>query len=408
MLKKLFSKFTRRKGKAYAEPNLMNAYARLPVSFVRGESANLWDAEGNHYIDALGGIAVTFLGHCHPTISQTISLQANTLLHTSNLFHISTQAKLSEKLCKLSGMDKVFFSNSGAEANEAAIKISRLFAREKNIEKPVIVCMKQSFHGRTMATLSASGNEYIQKGFEPLVSEFVHVDYNNIDALEQLNDNSNIVAVMLEPIQGEGGIIVPDKGYLKQVRELCDKNGWLMIADEIQTGVGRTGYWYAYQAEEILPDIVTSAKALGNGIPIGACLAQGKAAELITPGTHGTTYGGNPFACQVALSVLDVIDQENYLERAKELGAILKKQLQQRIGTTGKVIDIRGRGLMLGVELDQVYPNLAHRFLDAGLVVNITGGGKVIRLLPAVVTTEKQVKQIVDIIGTVIESLSSK
>ena len=407
MLKKLFSKFTRRKSKVYAEPNLMNAYARLPVSFVRGELANLWDAEGNHYIDALGGIAVTFLGHCHPTISQTISLQANTLIHTSNLFHISTQAKLSEKLCKVSGMDKVFFSNSGAEANEAAIKISRLYAREKNISNPVIVCMKRSFHGRTMATLSASGNDYIQKGFEPLVSDFIHIDYNKIESLEELTDNKNIVAVMLEPIQGEGGIIVPEKGYLKQVRQICDKNGWLMIADEIQTGVGRTGYWYAYQAEQILPDIVTSAKALGNGIPIGACLAQGKAAELITPGAHGTTYGGNPFACQVALSVLDIIEQENYLERAQELGTLLKKQLQQRIGTTGKVIDIRGRGLMLGIELDQVYSDLAQHFLDSGLVLNITGGGRVIRLLPAVVTTEKQINQIVDTIGAVIDSLPS-
>lgn len=408
MLKKLFSKFTRRKGKVYAEPNLMNAYARLPVSFVRGESVSLWDAEGNQYLDALGGIAVTFLGHCHPAISQTISLQANTLVHTSNLFHIPAQAKLSETLCRLSGMEKVFFGNSGAEANEAAIKISRLYAREKNIESPVIVCMNQSFHGRTMATLSASGNEYIQNGFEPLVSEFVHVDYNDAGALEELQNNKSIVAVMLEPIQGEAGIIVPDEGYLKQVRQICDKNEWLMILDEVQTGVGRTGYWYAYQAEGLLPDIVTSAKALGNGIPIGACLAQGKAAQLITPGTHGTTYGGNPFACQVASSVLDVIEQENYLEQAQNLGALLKKLLQQRIGTTGKVVDIRGKGLMIGIELDQVYSGLAQRFLDSGLVINITGDGKVIRLLPAVVTTEKQIKQIVDIIGAVIDSLPSK
>lgn len=408
MLKKLFSKLKRDKAKSYSEPNLMQAYARLPVSFVRGEGAQLWDANGNQYIDALGGIAVTFLGHCHPTISQTISLQANTLLHTSNLFHIPSQAKLSEALCRISGMEKVFFGNSGAEANEAAIKITRLYAREKNIDSPIVVCMNGSFHGRTMATLSASGNPAIQSGFEPIVSEFIHVDFDDIGALESLQDNPNIVAVMLEPILGEGGIIVPDDDYLKNVRSLCDKNEWLMVADEIQTGMGRTGHWYAYQASGVLPDVVTSAKALGNGIPIGACLAQGKAAQLITPGTHGSTYGGNPFATQVALSVIDIIEQENYLEQASALGPLLKKSLLERIGTSGKVVDVRGRGLMIGIELKQVYPNLAKKFLNAGLVVNITGGGKVIRLLPAVVTTEKQIKQIAEIIASVIESLPGK
>ena len=386
----------------------MQAYARLPVSFVRGEGAQLWDANGNQYIDALGGIAVTFLGHCHPTISQTISLQANTLLHTSNLFHIPAQAKLSEALCRISGMEKVFFGNSGAEANEAAIKITRLYAREKNIDSPIVVCMNGSFHGRTMATLSASGNPAIQNGFEPIVSEFIHVDFDDIGALESLQDNPNIVAVMLEPILGEGGIIVPGDDYLKNVRSLCDKNEWLMVTDEIQTGVGRTGNWYAYQASGILPDVVTSAKALGNGIPIGACLAQGKAAQLITPGTHGSTYGGNPFATQVALSVIDIIEQENYLEQASALGPLLKKSLLERIGTSGKVVDVRGRGLMIGIELKQIYPNLAKKFLNAGLVVNITGGGKVIRLLPAVVATEKQIKQIAEIIASVVESLPGK
>ncbi len=383
----------------------MNAYARLPVSFVRGEGAQLWDANGKQYLDALGGIAVTFLGHCHDTISQTISLQASTLLHTSNLFHIAAQAKLGEEFCRISGMDKVFFTNSGAEANEAAIKISRLYAQKKGIANPVVITMNNSFHGRTMATLSATGNQAIKAGFAPLLSDFMHVNFNDIAALQACEGNDNIVAVMLEPIQGEGGILVPEEGYLSAVRELCNRNGWLLIVDEIQAGIGRTGKWFGHQHDGIEPDVITSAKALGNGIPIGACAAKGTAAELISPGTHGTTFGGNPFACQVALSVIDVIESENYLARATELGGLLKKQLHQRIGTTDKVVEIRGRGLMLGVELDQVYPNLAKIFLDHGLVVNITGGGKVIRLLPAVVTSDKQASQIAEIIGAVIDDL---
>lgn len=403
MLKKLFGRFRRKQGDQYPEPALMNAYARLPVSFVRGEGALLWDANGKQYIDALGGIAVTFLGHCHPTISQTISLQANTLLHTSNLFHISAQAKLGEEFCRIASMDKVFFGNSGAEANEAAIKISRLYARTKNVEQPVVITMNNSFHGRTMATLSATGNEAIKNGFEPLLSDFIHVDFNDLDALKALQDNANVVAVMLEPIQGEGGVIVPDPDYLSGVREICDVNNWLMILDEIQTGMGRTGDWFAHQASDVKPDVLTSAKALGNGIPIGACAARGKAADLISPGVHGTTFGGNPFSSQVALSVIDVIESEQLLEKSKELGQQLKKQLQQNLGTLDKVIDIRGRGLMLGIELDKAYPGLAQTFLDHGLVVNITGAGKVIRLLPSVVTTEKQIKTITETICSVIE-----
>lgn len=405
MFKTLFSKFKHPSDKGYPEPNIMNSYARLPVSFVRGEGVYLWDANGDKYIDALGGIAVTFLGHSHPTISKTISLQANTLLHTSNLFHISAQAKLSEALCDISGMDKVFFSNSGAEANEAAIKISRLYAHSKKIGSPIVVTMNNSFHGRTMATLSATGNDAVKKGFEPLVADFLHIDYNDIDALKSLQENANITAVMLEPIQGEGGILMPDAGYLKAVRDICDANDWLMIVDEIQTGMGRTGRWFAYQHEDILPDVVTSAKALGNGIPIGACLARGLAAELISPGSHGTTFGGNPFASQVALSVIDVLKKDNLVDKAAELGAMFRKHLQQQVGTSDKVVEIRGKGLMIGVELHKAHPELAQKFLDKGLVVNINGGGKVIRMLPAVVTTEQQIKKISEIIGSVIESL---
>ncbi|WP_113953405.1 acetylornithine/succinylornithine family transaminase [Arenicella xantha] len=383
----------------------MNAYARLPVSFVRGEACTLWDADGKQYLDALGGIAVTFLGHCHPRISQTISLQATKLLHTSNLFHIQEQAQLGEKFCKISGMDKVFFGNSGAEANEAAIKIARLHARTKGIERPAIITMNHAFHGRTMATLSASGNPNIQRGFEPLVEEFIHVEFNNIDAISAYASNPNVVAVMLEPIQGEGGILVPDAGYLAAVREICDQHGWLLILDEIQTGIGRTGKWFAHQHEGIQPDVLTSAKALGNGIPIGACAARGSAAELIGPGSHGTTFGGNPFASQVGNAVIDIITEENLIERADQIGCYLKKQLQQHLGIIEKVVDIRGRGLMLGIELDNAYPNLAMTFLEQGLVVNITGAGKVIRLLPSVLLTEAQAKQIAETIRDVITSL---
>ena len=405
MLQKLLKKFRKDHPTQYPEPALMNAYARQPVSFVRGEGCQLWDAEGKEYLDALGGIAVTFLGHCHPKISQAISLQATKLLHTSNLFHIEEQAKLGTKFCQVSGMDKVFFGNSGAEANEAAIKIARLHARKKSIANPVVITMNHAFHGRTMATLSASGNPNIQRGFEPLVSEFIHVDYNDIDAVAAHADNPNVVAVMLEPIQGEGGIIVPDEGYLAGIRQLCDQHGWLMILDEIQAGIGRTGKWFGYQHDGILPDIVTSAKALGNGIPIGACAARGDAAELIQPGSHGTTFGGNPFACHVGNTVLQIIEDEQLLEKATETGNFLKKQLRQKLGTLQQVVDIRGRGLMLGVELDKAYDNLAALFLARGLVVNITGAGKVIRLLPSVLLSEQQAKQIADTIHDIVSEL---
>lgn len=405
MLQKLLKKFRKDRPTQYPEPALMNAYARQPVSFVRGEGCQLWDAEGKEYLDALGGIAVTFLGHCHPKISQAISLQATKLLHTSNLFHIEEQSKLGTKFCQVSGMDKVFFGNSGAEANEAAIKIARLHARKKSIAKPIIVTMKHAFHGRTMATLSASGNPNIQRGFEPLVSEFIHVDYNDIDAVAAHASNPDVVAVMLEPIQGEGGIIVPDEGYLAGIRQLCDQHDWLMILDEIQAGIGRTGKWFGYQHDGILPDVVTSAKALGNGIPIGACAARGAAAELIQPGTHGTTFGGNPFACHVGNTVLQIIEEEHLLDKATETGNFLKKQLRQKLGTLQQVVDIRGRGLMLGVELDQAYDNLAALFLARGLVVNITGAGKVIRLLPSVLLSEQQAKQIADTIHDIVSEL---
>jgi len=405
MLQNLLNRFRKEPHARYSEPAIMNAYARLPISFVRGEGAKLWDADGQEYLDALGGIAVTFLGHCHPKINEAISLQATKILHTSNLFHIHEQADLGERFCAISGMDKVFFGNSGAEANEAAIKIARLHARSKGIENPIILTAEQSFHGRTMATLSATGNASIQKGFEPLVRDFVHVPYNDIEAMREYASNSNVVAIMIEPIQGEGGIVVPDDGYLTALRALCDEQDWLLIVDEIQTGMGRTGKWFAFQHEDIQADVITSAKALGNGIPIGACAAKGGAAELINPGEHGTTFGGNPFASKIAATVIDIISEENLVERASEIGASLKKQLQQTLCTLDPVVDIRGKGLMLGIELDKAYPNLAEKFLDAGLVINITGGGKVIRLLPPVILSDAQVKKIVATIHDIVVTL---
>jgi len=405
MLKKLFSKLRQEPQPSYPEPALMNSYARLPISFVRGEGCLLWDNNGKEYIDALGGIAVTFLGHSHPKLSEAISLQANKLLHISNLFHIAEQAKLGEKFCRISGMDKVFFGNSGAEANEAAIKLARLHGNSKGVKNPTIITMNQSFHGRTMATLSASGNEAIHKGFHPLVSSFVYADYNNIDSVKAHADNADVVAVMVEPIQGEGGVIMSDEGYLTSLREVCDQQGWLLIVDEIQTGMGRTGKWFGFMHDGISPDIVTSAKALGNGIPIGACAARGAAAELMSPGTHGSTFGGNPFASKAAETVIDVIEQEQLVGQAEKIGCFLKRQCQQKLGTLTQVTDIRGKGLMMGIELDQVYPNLAQTFLDKGLVINITGGGKVIRLLPSALLTEKQAKTIAETIHDVVITL---
>ena len=405
MIQNILNKFRKDTKQRYATPALMNSYARLPVSFVRGEGCKLWDVRGQEYLDALGGIAVAFLGHCHPRISEAISIQGSKLLHVSNLFHIQEQADLGEKFCRISGMDKVFFGNSGAEANEAAIKIARLYARSKRIESPAILTANHSFHGRTMACLSATGNKAIKSGFEPMVSEFIHIDYNDIEAARLHSDNKNIVAMLIEPVQGEAGIIIPDKGYLTALRELCDENGWLLMVDEIQSGMGRTGEWFAHQHEDIAPDVLTSAKALGNGIPIGACAARGLAAELISVGKHGTTFGGNPFASVIASTVIDVIEQEGLLERAIETGKLLKSQLQQKLGASSKVVDIRGHGLMLGVELDQAYPDLAKQLLEQGLVVNITAGGKVIRLLPAVVITENQVKQVAEIIANHIATL---
>jgi acetylornithine aminotransferase len=371
---------------------LVNSYSRLPVNFVRGEGACLWDSDNREYLDALGGIAVCALGHAHPKVTEAITQQAQTLLHTSNLFAIENQENLAAKLCELSGMEAVFFCNSGAEANEAAIKLSRLHARRKNISAPVVITFNGSFHGRTMATLSATGNTKVHDGFAPLVDGFLHLPYNDLAAIESAAEtHDNIVAVMVEPILGEGGIVVPDENYLAGVRQLCEKHDWLFIADEIQTGVGRTGQWYASQ--HLKPDVITSAKALGNGIPIGACLTRGQAAHLIQPGHHGTTFGGNPFATRVGLTVLQVMESENLPTRAQSAGNRLISQLKESLHNRPEILDIRGKGMMIGIELDLDCSQLVSIGLAHGVVFNVAAGN-VLRMLPPYNLADNEIDEI--------------
>jgi len=375
---------------------LMATYARLPVQFERGEGVWLWDTEGKQYLDALGGIAVCALGHAHPGVAQAIADQARRLVHTSNLYGITLQEQLAERLCKLSGMERAFFCNSGAEANEAAIKIARLYGHGREVATPTVIVMENSFHGRTLATLTATGSRKVQAGFEPLVQGFIRVPYNDLQAIKTVAENSNdIVAVLVEPIQGEGGINVPDPDYLLGTRRICDDRGWLLMLDEIQTGMGRTGEWFACQHSGVLPDVITVAKALGNGVPIGACLARGTAAGLMHPGNHGTTFGGNPLATRAALAVLDAIEQERLVEHAAELGQQLLEGFHERLAGLPGVKEIRGVGLMIGIELDRPCAALVGRALENGLLINVTAE-RVIRLLPPLVTTAHQGQMIVE------------
>lgn len=376
--------------------HLMNTYARLPVSFARGEGVWLWDNEGNRYLDALCGIAVCGLGHAHPQVADALCDQARTLIHTSNVYGIAHQQALADRLVAQSGMEQVFFGNSGAEANEAAIKLARLYANRNEIPDPQIVVMEGSFHGRTLATLSATGNRKIQAGFEPLVGGFLRVPYNDLNALESLaRQQPNVVAVLVEPVLGEGGIVVPDARYLNGVRDLCDREGWLMMLDEIQTGMCRTGRWFAYQHNGIQPDVMTLAKAMGNGVPIGACLAHGPAAGVFQPGNHGSTFGGNPLACRAALSVLEILERDQLERRAEQLGARMLEAFREQLAGRDGVMDIRGKGLMLGIELDRPAGELVRRALERGLLINVTAD-KVIRLLPALITTDEEAEQIVE------------
>lgn len=369
-------------------PELMSAYARGETTFVRGEGARVWDAEGKEYLDALAGIAVCGLGHAHPAVTKAICEQAEIITHTSNLFHNQPQQRLAKKLCTLSGMENVFFANSGAEANELALKIARKFGREKGIEVPTVITMDKSFHGRTMATISATGNSKVKEGFEPLLQGFIHAPYNDIEAIQAIaRDNQNVVAILVEPVQGEGGINIPRENYLNQLRDICDQHDWLLMIDEIQTGMGRTGTFFAYQENNILPDVVTMAKALGNGFPIGACLAQGKAAKIIQPGNHGSTFGGNPLACHVAETVVDFVTENQLAERADYLGEWIVGRLRDRLFTHPSVRDVRCRGLMIGIEFDKPCGELFQAALDEGLVINVTAGN-VVRLLPPLIYTD--------------------
>jgi len=369
--------------------HLMSNYLPLDVVFTSGKGCWLTDNKNQQYLDCLSGVGVVNLGHCHPEITKAIAEQSSTLLHTSNWYHIENQEILAERLCDVANMEKVFFSNSGAEANEAAIKIARLHGKSKGIENPIILTANQSFHGRTMATLSATGNSKVQMGFAPLVSEFIHVDFNDINAIKAFDGNTSVVAVMLEPIQGESGVIIPADDYLNNVQSICNSNDWLLILDEVQTGIGRTGKLFAHQYNNITPDVMTLAKGLGNGVPIGACLTKGVASKLLVPGTHGSTFGGNPLVTKVALSVLDVIENDNILENVINQSAYIKSQFSLSLKGNSAVKEIRIKGLMIAIELHVDCSTLLQKSLNDKILINITGNS--IRMLPPLIINKDEV-----------------
>ena len=377
-------------------PNtLMTTYARQPVTFAKGDGCWLWDTDGNKYLDAVSGIAVCNLGHAHPAVTAALCEQAGTLVHTSNLYGIANQQTLADRLTAIAGMDRAFFCNSGAEANEAAIKLARLYGHKKGIDTPTIIVMENSFHGRTLATLSATGNRKVQAGFEPLVSGFLRVPYNDLEAVETVaRNNPSVVAILVEPVQGEGGVNVPQEKYLSALRVICDKHGWLLMLDEIQTGMGRSGRMFAYQHEDFSPDVMSVAKGLGNGMPIGACLARGEAAELFQPGNHGTTFGGNPLACSAALAVIDTLEKASLVQRAEELGLRLLTAFELALGDQEYINDIRGLGLLIGIELDRPCAELVSMALARGLLINVTAGNT-IRLLPPLVMSDEEADSLV-------------
>lgn len=376
--------------------HVMNTYARLPVAFSHGQGCRITDTEGKEYLDALSGIAVSTLGHAHPKLVAAIAAQAGRLLHTSNLYGVTGQERLADKLCELSGMQEVFFCNSGCEANEAAIKLARFYGHKKGIESPTIIVMEKAFHGRTMATLSATGNRKAQAGFEPLVSGFVRVPYDDLEAIKAVAEhNKNIVAVMFEVIQGEGGIHLASLEFQKGVRALCDENDWLMICDEVQCGMARTGKWFGYQHAGVQPDVATLAKGLGSGVPIGACMAGGKAAGLFGPGNHGSTFGGNPLACTAALTTLETIEEEGLMANAEKVGTLIRQLFAEALAGVDGLVEIRGHGLMIGVELDRPCGELVRTGLAAGLLINVTAD-KVLRLLPALTFSESEAQELVE------------
>jgi acetylornithine/N-succinyldiaminopimelate aminotransferase len=365
--------------------HVMNTYARQPLAFARGEGVFLIDAAGKRYLDALAGVAVVSVGHCHPKLAKAISDQAYSLIHTSNIFSITLQERLADRLCALAGMDSVFFCNSGAEANEAAIKLARLYGHKKGIEVPTIIVTEGSFHGRTMATLTATGSRKAQAGFEPLLAGFARVPYDDVPAVRQVAaNNKNVVAMLVEPITGEGGVNIPAESYLRELRAICDQNGWLFMLDEVQTGIGRTGKWFGFQHEGVRPDVMPLAKGLGGGVPIGACLAAGPAAQLFQPGKHGSTFGGNPLACAAALAVLDIMEEEKLVEGAAKTGHYLVSRLRDELAQTQGIRQIRGRGLMIAIELDRPCGELVASALARGLIINVTSDN-VVRLVPPLV-----------------------
>ena len=385
--------------------HLMNTYARQPVTFVRGEGVWLWDTEGNQYLDALSGVAVNGLGHAHPKLVKAITEQAAKLIHVSNIYHIAEQAALADKVCEISGMDKVFFCNSGCEANEASIKLARLYGHQKGVESPEIIVMEQSFHGRTMATLSATGNRKAQAGFEPLVSGFVRVPYDNIDAVKQVaSRKNNVVAILVEPVQGEGGINIPKDtiAFLGALREICDANDWLLMIDEVQTGIGRTGTWFAFQHSHITPDVMSLAKGLGSGVPIGACVAKGKAAEVFTYGKHGSTFGGNPLASAAGLATLEASETEALRENAIDIGRYINEGFSAALAEGQALVAVRNAGLMIGIELDRPCAELVKLALAEKLLINVTAE-KVIRLLPPLIMNKDEADILVHRLSGVIK-----
>jgi acetylornithine/N-succinyldiaminopimelate aminotransferase len=388
--------------------HLMHTYARLPVAFTRGDGAWLWDTHGKRYLDAVGGIAVCALGHAHPAVTRAICEQAGTLIHTSNLYQITLQQELGDRLCAVAEMDRAFFCNSGAEALEAAIKLARLYGHRHDIQRPSIIVAEGSFHGRTLATLSATGNRKVQAGFEPLVQGFRRVPYDDLEAVRAVAAHvGDIVAVLVEPVLGEGGVMVPQDNYLKGLRELCDQHGWLLMLDEVQTGMCRTGRWFAHQYADIKPDTMSLAKALGNGMPIGACLASGKAAELFQPGNHATTFGGNLLACRAALAVMDTMETENLALRAATLGERILSALRQALTPLPWVKAVRGKGLMLGVELDRPCSELVTAALERGLLINVTAQS-VVRLLPPLILTDEEADQIASTVIDLVKNFGAR
>ena len=388
----------------------MNTYARQPVSFVKGEGVWLYDAEGNRYLDALAGVAVNGLGHAHPKLVKAISEQAAKLIHVSNVYHINEQEQLADKLCEISGMDKVFFCNSGCEANEASIKLARLYGHNKGIKSPEIIVMEKSFHGRTLATLSATGNRKTQAGFEPLVSGFVRVPYDDVEAVRQVAaNNPNVVAILVEPVQGEGGINIPHdaKGYLEQLRAICDAHGWLLMVDEVQTGIGRTGTWFAFQHTNIMPDVMSLAKGLGSGVPIGACVARGIAAETFTYGKHGSTFGGNPLATAAGIATLKTIEEDDLRAHAKAMGDVICDGFKAAFVNESGVVAVRNAGLMIGVELDRPCGDLVKRALAEKVLINVTAD-KVVRLLPPLVINQVEAEHLVAVLVKVIKQFLSE